>query len=262
MHVPWLEVGRATLVPHVALTRESLTAIVAIFGTTISPYLFFWQASEEVEEQQIDPSERPLRLAPEQGVRQLGRMQSDTWFGMAASNLVGFFVILTAAIVFHAHGVTDIQTTSQAAEALRPVAGRFAYLLFGIGIIGTGLLALPVLAGSSAYAMGEACLWPTGLEKRPRAASRFYLIIAVSTIAGVGLNVVHLDPIKALFWSAVVNGVASAPIMIAIMLLATRRSVMGKFTLPPRLKVLGWSATAVMAAVTVALAVVSGPWGR
>ena len=262
VHVPWLEVGRATLVPHVALTRESLTAIVAIFGTTISPYLFFWQASEEVEEQQIDPSERPLRLAPEQGVRQLGRMQSDTWFGMAASNLVGFFVILTAAIVFHAHGVTDIQTTSQAAEALRPVAGRFAYLLFGIGIIGTGLLALPVLAGSSAYAMGEACLWPTGLEKRPRAASRFYLIIAVSTIAGVGLNVVHLDPIKALFWSAVVNGVASAPIMIAIMLLATRRSVMGKFTLPPRLKVLGWSATAVMAAVTVALAVVSGPWGR
>ena len=257
VRVPWLAVGRATLVPQVEWSKASLTAIVAILGTTISPYLFFWQASEEVEEQKGDPSERPLHVAPEQGHRQLGRMQADTWFGMAVSNIVAFFVILTAAVVFHAHGVTDIQTTSQAAEALKPVAGRFAYVLFGLGIIGTGLLALPVLAGSSAYAIGEACCWPIGLEKTPRAAWRFYLVIAISTVAGIALNLFHIDPIRALFWSAVVNGIASAPIMIAIMLLANRRAVMGAFALPMRLQVLGWAATAVMAGTAVALAVIS-----
>jgi Mn2+/Fe2+ NRAMP family transporter len=253
VHVPWREVARATLVPSMPWTQAVLTTVVAIFGTTISPYLFFWQASEEVEEQRLKPREMPLKIAPEQSDSQLGPMELDTWFGMAVSNIVSFFVMLTAAVVFHANGITGIQTTAQAAEALRPVAGDFAHLLFSIGIIGTGLLALPVLAGSSAYAVAETMQWPTGLEKSPRAASGFYLLIAVSTIAGVGLNVLRFDPIRALFWSAVINGVASAPIMVAIMLLADRRAVMGEFILPARLRILGWSATVVMSAMAIAL---------
>ena len=253
VHIPWREVARATLMPSLRWTPVLLTTVVAIFGTTISPYLFFWQASEEVEEQQLDACEMPLKIAPEQSEEQLGPMELDTWFGMGVSTLVAFFVMLTAAVVFHAHGITSIQTTAQAAEALRPVAGDFAQLLFSIGIIGTGLLALPVLAGSSAYAVGEAMQWPTGLEKSPRAAAGFYLLITISTIGGVGLNVLKFDPIRALFWSAVINGIASAPIMVAIMLLASRRAVMGEFTLPARLRILGWSATAVMSAMAVAL---------
>jgi Mn2+/Fe2+ NRAMP family transporter len=206
-----------------------------------------------VEEQQNDPTEDALIKAPEQGRRQLGDLRAGTWIGMAFSNAVAFFIILTAAVVLNAHGIKDIQTSSQAAEALRPVAGRFAFLLFSLGIIGTGLLAVPVLAGSSAYAMGEAGQWPVGLEKQPGAARSFYWIIAASTLVGVGLNVVHLDPVRALFWSAVVNGVVAAPLMVIIMLMACRKDVMGKFTLPTRLKVLGWAATAVMAAVTVGM---------
>ena len=251
--ISWVSVFKATFLPHIKLSRESLTAIVAILGTTISPYLFFWQASQEVEEQQINPAESALKDAPGQGENQLGRMQFDTWIGMAFSNLVAFFIILTAAVVLHAHGVKDIQTSSQAAEALRPVAGRFAFLLFSLGIIGSGLLAVPVLAGSSAYAVGEARRWSVGLEKRPDAAKGFYAVIVVSTLVGVVLNMVHLDPIKALFWSAVVNGVVAAPIMVMIMLLASRRKVMGTFRLPLRLKLLGWGATLVMAAVTMAM---------
>ncbi len=251
--IPWPAVLHATLLPHISFTRPALIAVVAILGTTISPYMFFWQASEEVEEQRQAPDEQALLKSPEQGNRQLGTMRTGTWIGMAFSNVVGFFIILTAAVVLNAHGIKDIQTTSQAAEALRPVAGRFAFLLFSLGIIGTGLLAVPVLAGSSAYAMGEARQWPVGLEKRPRAALGFYGVIAVSTLVGVGLNVVHMDPVKALFWSAVVNGVVAAPLMVIIMLLSCRKSVMGSFTLPLRLKLLGWSATAVMAAVTVAM---------
>jgi len=251
--IPWADVARATFVPSIELTPAMLTTVVAIFGTTISPYLFFWQASEEVEEQRLEPGERPLKFAPEQSAEQLSRVESDTWFGMAVSSVVAFFVMLTGAAVFHAHGITGIQTTEQAAEALRPIAGRFAHVLFSFGIVGTGLLALPVLAGSAAYAVGEAMQWPTGLEKSPRAAFRFYLLIAIATVAGVGLNIFHFDQIKALYWSAVVNGVASAPIMVAIMLLANRLAAMGEFTLPLRLRVLGWTATAVMTAMAVAL---------
>jgi Mn2+/Fe2+ NRAMP family transporter len=177
-------------------------------------------------------------------------MRVDTWCGMAVSNIVGFFVILTAAAVFNAHGITHIQTTRQAAEALRPAAGELAYLLFALGIIGTGLLAVPVLAGSAAYAIGEAYRWPVGLQKKPARAPWFYAAIAISTFAGVLLNMTHLDPIRALFWCAVVNGVSSAPIMVVIMLLTTRRQVMGRFVLPRRL---GWSATCVMMAITSAL---------
>jgi Mn2+/Fe2+ NRAMP family transporter len=180
-------------------------------------------------------------------------MTMDTWFGMAVSNVVGYFVILTAAAVFHAHGITNVQSTAQAAEALRPAAGRFAHLLFAFGIIGTGLLAVPVLAGSSAYAIGEALKRPVGLQKKPRRARLFYATIAISTFAGVLLNIAHVDPIKALFWSAVVNGVASAPIMVVIMMLASGRRTMGKFRLPLRLKVLGWGATAVMVFITASM---------
>jgi NRAMP (natural resistance-associated macrophage protein)-like metal ion transporter len=252
--LPWRDVLRATLIPSFQTTTASMTAIVAIFGTTISPYLFFWQASEEVEEQRLvgDP---PLRRAPKQADVQLPRMIVDTWVGMAVSNVVGFFVMLTAAVVFNANGITDIQTTSQAAEALRPVAGRLAWLLFSVGIIGTGLLAVPVLAGSSAYAIGEARRWPVGLERKPRRAPWFYATIAMATAAGVVLNAIGVDPIRALFWSAVVNGVSSAPIMVAIMLVATRRKLMKGFALSRRLRVLGWSATGVMMAITAALVV-------
>jgi NRAMP (natural resistance-associated macrophage protein)-like metal ion transporter len=251
--IPWTDVLKATILPRPQLTRASLTAIVAIFGTTISPYLFFWQASEEVEEQRANPAESPLRDAPEQGDEQLGRMRADTWIGMAFSNLVAYFIILTAAVALYAHGIRNIQTSTQAAEALRPVAGRFAFLLFSLGVVGTGLLAVPVLAGSSAYAVGESRRWSVGLEKAPLAAWRFYGVIAVSTLVGILLNVIHLDPVKALFWSAVVNGVVAAPIMVMIMLLASRRKVMGSFKLSPRLKILGWTATLVMASVTIAM---------
>ncbi len=251
--IPWLEVARATLLPSLRWTPAMVTMLVAILGTTISPYLFFWQASEEVEEQRLEPGERPLKFAPEQGREQLSRIEADTWFGMAVSNIVAFFVMLAAAVVFHARGVTGIQTTAQAAEALRPVAGAFAQLLFSLGIVGTGLLAVPVLAGSAAFAVGEALRWPTGLEKTPRAAFRFYLLIAAATGGGIVLNVFHFDPIKALVWSAVINGVASAPIMIAIMLLSSRPAVMGEFTLPARLRVLGWTATIVMTGMAAAL---------
>jgi NRAMP (natural resistance-associated macrophage protein)-like metal ion transporter len=252
--LPWRRVLVGTLVPSLEWSRAAITAVVAIFGTTISPYLFFWQAAEEVEEQKLSPKSPPLKQAPPQAAaEQLNRMRADTWFGMAVSNVVGFFVILTAAAVFNAHGVTNIQTTSQAAEALRPAAGRLAYLMFALGIVGTGLLAVPVLAGSSAYAIGEAFRMPVGLEKKPRRAPLFYAVIAFSTFAGVLLNVTHVDPIKALFWSAVVNGIASAPIMVVIMFLATGRRVMGTFRLPLRLRVLGWGATGVMAISACAL---------
>jgi Mn2+/Fe2+ NRAMP family transporter len=246
-------VARATFLPHLQFNRASLTAIVAILGTTISPYLFFWQASEEVEEQRANPTDSPLKVAPEQADRQLGRMKADTWIGMAFSNLVAFFIILTAALALHAHGIRDIQTSTQAAQALRPVAGRYAFLLFSLGVIGTGLLAVPVLAGSSAYAVGESRRWAVGLEKAPLAAWRFYLVITVSTLVGVLLNVVRLDPVRALFWSAVVNGVVAAPIMFMVMLLASRRKVMGSFRLPWRLRILGWAATLVMAASAIAM---------
>ena len=251
--IPWVEVLHTTFVPFARWTPAMLTTTVAIFGTTISPYLFFWQASEEVEEQRLEPGEIPLKFAPEQSDTQLRRVETGTWFGMAVSNVVAFFVMLAAAIVFNAHGITGIETTSQAAEALRPIAGNLAHVLFSLGIVGTGLLAVPVLAGSAAYAVGEALQWPTGLEKAPRAAFRFYLLIAIATLGGVALNVLHFDPIRALVWSAVINGLASAPIMVAIMLLANRPAVMGEFTLPPRLKLLGWIATAVMCVMAIAL---------
>jgi NRAMP (natural resistance-associated macrophage protein)-like metal ion transporter len=251
--VPWLTVARDLVLPRISLSADYLTVIVAVFGTTISPYLFFWQAAEEVEDEKEDPKAKPLLEAPHQAPRQMARMQLDTMVGMGLSNLIALFIMLTTAATLNAHGVTDIQTSSQAAEALRPIAGPFAFTIFALGIIGTGLLALPVLAGSAAYAVGEALHWRVGLARRPGRARAFYGTIAGATLVGMIVNFTPLDPIKALFWSAVINGLVAVPVMVMIMLLASRASVMGQFTLTPTLKILGWLATAVMIAAAIGM---------
>lgn len=239
-HVPWLTVAYSLVVPKISFTADYLTAVVAILGTTISPYLFFWQAEEEVEDKRERPGAKPLTRAPEQAAAEFRRIRIDTYLGMGLSNAVALFIIITAAATLNANGITDIQTSSQAAEALRPVAGPFVFLIFSLGIIGTGLLTLPVLAGSSACAIGEAFGWHVGLARRPARAKRFYLTIAALTAAGAVLNVVALDPIKALFWSAVINGVVAVSVMVMLMRLACNPAVMGRFTLPPILKTVGW----------------------
>jgi len=253
VHIPWRQVIVSTLVPSGSWSTDYITTVVAIFGTTISPYLFFWQASQEVEDQLADPRARPLIEAPEQAQPHLRRIRSDTCIGMGFSNLVAFFIILTTAVTLHLHGVTEIQTSAQAAQALRPIAGEFAFMLFSAGIIGTGLLAIPVLAGSSAYAMAGAFKWKNSLERAPMRAKRFYGIIAISTLLGVALGFTAIDPIKALYWSAVINGVVSVPIMVVIMLMATRTEVMGQFTISKKLTLLGWLATAMMGITVVAM---------
>ena len=253
VHIPWRQVIVSTLVPSGSWSTDYITTVVAIFGTTISPYLFFWQASQEVEDQLADPRARPLIEAPEQAQPHLRRIRSDTCIGMGFSNLVAFFIILTTAVTLHLHGVTEIQTSAQAAQALRPIAGEFAFMLFSAGIIGTGLLAIPVLAGSSAYAMAGAFKWKNSLERAPMRAKRFYGIIAISTLLGVALGFTAIDPIKALYWSAVINGVVSVPIMVVIMLMATRTEVMGQFTISKKLTLLGWLATAMMGTAVVAM---------
>ena len=251
--VQWREAGVGLVVPHVEWSSAYLTVVVAVFGTTISPYLFFWQAGQEVEDTQERSGAKPLLRAPEQAGPELRRIQLDTYLGMAFSNLIALCIVLTTAATLHAHGVTDIETSSQAAEALRPIAGRFTFVVFAAGIVGTGLLALPVLAGSAAYAAGEALGWHVGLARRPGHARGFYGAIAAATAAGALLNVVGIDPVRALFWSAVVNGVVAVPVMAAMMVLACRPAVMGRFTLGRTLQVLGWVATAMMTAAAGAM---------
>jgi len=253
VHVPWATVAHDLVIPHVEFSGSYFTVVVAVFGTTISPYLFFWQAAEEVEEEKEDPKAKPLVQAPEQAPRQLKRIQLDTLVGMGLSNIIALFIMLTTAATLNAHGLKDIQTSSQAAEALRPIAGEFAFVIFALGIIGTGLLALPVLAGSAAYAVGEALHWRVGLSQRPGRAKAFYGTIAAATLVGAALNFSPLDPIKALFWSAVINGVAAVPIMAMIMLMGSRAAVMRQFVLGRWLKTLGWLATGVMAAAAVGM---------
>lgn len=257
--VPWGTVAASLVLPRISFDGGYLTVVVAVFGTTISPYLFFWQASEEVDEEREDPDAKPLIEAPGQAPRQLARIQLDTLVGMGLSNIIALFIMLTTAATLNAHGVKDIETSSQAAEALRPIAGEFAFTIFALGIIGTGLLAVPVLAGSTGYAVGEALRWRVGLAQRPGRAPAFYGAIAAATLIGAILNFTPLDPIKALFWSAVINGVAAVPVMIMIMLMGSRRAVMGQFTLKPVLKTLGWLATAVMAAAAVGM---FATWGK
>ncbi len=253
VQVPWGDALRGALLPQLSFKSEYISTVVAVFGTTISPYLFFWQASQEVEEQRANPGQEPLRDAPEQAQVHLRRIKIDTWIGMVFSNSVAFFIMLTTAVTLHAHGVTDIQTSAQAAEALRPVAGEFAFLLFSLGIIGTGLLAVPILAGSAAYAVAETFRWPIGLGLPLLKARGFYAILTIATVIGVGIDFVGIDPIKALVWSAIVNGVIAVPIMAVMMLLAVRSDVMGPFVIKRRLRVLGWLATGVMAAAVVAM---------
>ncbi len=251
VRISWQEVLRATLLPRWSWSRDYLTGLIAVMGTTISPYLFFWQASQEVEEVENNRGEKALERAPRQAHAQLERIRTDTYVGMALSNLVAFFIILTSAATLHAHGQKDVATAAQAAQALAPLAGRFAAGVFVCGILGTGLLAIPVLAGSAAYAIGESVKWPVSLEKKPAQAPGFYVTITVATLAGVGLNFVHIDPIRALFWAAVLNGILAAPLMALIMHMAASTKVMGKFAVPVYLRVVGWTATAIMFVVSI-----------
>lgn len=256
IEVPWREVALRTVSPQLSwdnLNKAYLTTMVAVFGTTISPYLFFWQASQEVEELRADPDAEPLKRAPRQVRPQLRRIKLDTAVGMGFSNAVAWSIMLTTAVTLHAHGIFAVESSAQAAAALRPIAGELAFALFGLGIIGTGLLAIPVLAGSAAYAMAGAFNWRSSLELQPRAARKFYGIIAAATLAGVGIGFLPLDPMRALYWSAVVNGVVAVPVMVVTMLLATRRGVMGAVPLSRRLRLLGWTCTLVMALAVLAM---------
>ena len=251
--VPWVEVLKRTVWPSFTWDNDSVTLIVAVFGTTISPYLFFWQASQEVEEIRADSTAQALRKAPADAVASLKRIKTDTTIGMAFSNLVAFSIILTTAATLSVHGITNIQTSAQAAEALRPLAGEFAFALFALGIIGTGLLAVPVLAGSAAYAVTESFQWRNGLDLKALQAREFYTIITLATIGGMLLNFTSIDPIKALFWSALINGVIAVPIMAVMMLLACETNIMGAFTLSRRHKIIGWIGVAVMLIAVLAM---------
>ena len=253
IHVPWLEVMTSLVMPKAELSRDYLTAIVAIFGTTISPYLFFWQASHEVEQQNETEGEKPLRRAPSQGRVQLRRVKWDTLIGMGMSNLVAFFIMLTAATVLHAHGKTQIDSAAEAAQALKPIAGDLSFFLFAAGIVGTGMLAIPTLAGSAAYAVAETFDWPKGLDKHLFQASGFYGTVALGTILGVVLTVVAVNPMKALYWSAVLNGVIAIPLMAIIMLLASNKSLMKKFVATKRVRWVGWAATVIMFAAFIGM---------
>jgi NRAMP (natural resistance-associated macrophage protein)-like metal ion transporter len=253
VHVPWNEATMAALFPRPQFRADYIATLVAVLGTTISPYLFFWQASQEVEEQRATPGHEPLREAPEQAAHHLDRIKVDTWVGMTFSNGIALCIMLTTAATLHVQGVTSIDTAEQAAAALRPIAGNFAFLLFSAGIVGTGLLAVPVLAGSAAYAVAESRRWPIGLGLTLAEARGFYAILAAATLIGVAVDFTNVDPIKALLWSAVVNGVIAVPIMVVMMLLAVKPDVMGPFVVKRRLLVLGWISTGVMAAAVIAM---------
>ena len=253
VHVEWGEVAWAIAWPPLSFKAEYLMAVVAVLGTTISPYLFFWQAGQEVEGTKEATGARPLTRAPEQANGEFTRIRIDTYIGMGISNLVALFIVITTAATLNASGMTDIQTSAQAAEALRAVAGPLTFAVFAAGIIGTGMLALPALAGSAAYALGESLSWHVGLARLPLRAKAFYATIAVGMLLGVALNFTPIDPIRALYWSAVLNGVVAVPVMVTMMLLTMRRSIMAGFTLPLSLQILGWLATATMAATVLAM---------
>jgi Mn2+/Fe2+ NRAMP family transporter len=244
---------RATAIPAISCSSDYWMALVAVLGTTISPYLFFWQASEDTEDIRVTRGESALKRKPHQAFAQFRRIAFDTRVGMALSNVIAFFIILTAAVTIHVSGNgQEIHTAADAAKALQPLAGRFAFLLFAFGIIGTGLLAIPVLAGSAAYAVAEAFRWRASLESKPEQAPKFYLVIAGATLLGLLLNFAGLDPIRALYWSAIVNGVAAAPLMGLLMVMSANRNVVREFTLPLYLQIAGWIATAVMLVASVA----------
>jgi Mn2+/Fe2+ NRAMP family transporter len=243
--------------PRLQLDHNTITMIVAVFGTTISPYLFFWQAAQEMEDLRAVTARNGggslLPYAEGAARKHLRRIRWDTYIGMGFSNLIAFFIILSTAATLHRAGIVDIQTSAQAAEALRPLGGQTTFLLFSLGIIGTGMLAVPVLAGSAAYAVSESFDWQSGLDMKVHEALEFYGIIAIATVGGVALTFTHLDPVRALVWSAEINGVIAVPIMAIMMLLAAREDIMGRFVIRPGLRRLGWAATLVMAVTVVAM---------
>jgi NRAMP (natural resistance-associated macrophage protein)-like metal ion transporter len=251
VRVPWGEVALRTLWPHLRLDATAAAVVVGVFGTTISPYLFFWQASEEVEDMRVRRDAPPLLRDAAAAPKELRRIAWDTWTGMFYSDLTAYFIILATAVTLHVAGITDIETAAQAASALRPLAGEFAFLLFAVGILGVGLIGVPVLAASGAYALAESLDWDWGLERRLKDARGFYGVIAVGVLAGLGIQYLPISPMRALFWSAVINGVVAVPLMVVIILLASSRSVMGPFTVSRPIIVLGWIATAVMGAAAV-----------
>ena len=253
VRVPWGEVALRTFVPRLAFDAATATVVVGVFGTTISPYLFFWQCSEEVEDLRALRDDRSLIENAAAAPRELRRISWDTWSGMLYSNLTAFFIILATAVTLHVAGFTDIQSATQAAQALRPLAGDFAFYLFALGILGVGAVGVPVLAGSAAYAIAEAMGWPGGLASKAADARGFYGVIAVSMIAGLGLGFTSINPIKALFYSAVINGVVAVPLMVLILLLAMRPSVLGAYTASRSSLALGWITVLLMAAASVGM---------
>ncbi len=255
VHVPWSQFLRGLLVPRLRPDHAFWLTVVAILGTTISPYLFFWQASQEVEDTKETPERVPLIENPGQGPDALARIQLDTLVGMGFSNLVALAILMTAAVTLFTAGVHDVTSAAQAAAALKPIAGKFAFAVFALGIVGTGLLSVPVLAGSAAYALGEARGWPVGLGRRPLQAKAFYGAIVVATLLGALANVLSLNPVTALVWAAVINGIVAVPVMGLLMLMASSPRVMGQFQISMLWKVIGWLATLLMAAASVAFIV-------
>ncbi|AXE30350.1 NRAMP family divalent metal transporter [Chromobacterium vaccinii] len=251
VHVPWSEVALRTVWPRFTPNANAAAVVVGVFGTTISPYLFFWQASEEVEDMLAIKGSRALILDKRVAASELRRIRWDTWSGMFYSDITAFFIILATAVTLHSAGITDITTAAQAASALRPLAGNAAYLLFALGIIGVGLIGVPVLAGAGAYAASEVMGWKEGLERKVRDARGFYSIIAVSMLLGLGIQYSPISPMKALFWSAVINGVVAVPLMVVIIILVSKKSVMGAYTASRPMTILVWIATLVMGAAVV-----------
>ncbi len=244
--VPWGEVFWATLMPSFKLNSDAAAMVVGIFGTTISPYLFFWQASQEVEDMNSHHQQNLFTESADLAHSELKRISWDTWSGMLYSNVAAYCIILATAVTLHTAGITDINTAAEAAFALKPLAGNSAYFLFAIGILGVGLIGVPVLAGSAAYALSEVFGWNASLENSPRHATKFYIVIALSVLGALAIQYSPISPMKALFWSAVINGVVAVPLMVAIMILASKRSVMGDFIASKSILCLGWSATIIM----------------
>jgi Mn2+/Fe2+ NRAMP family transporter len=248
IHLPWAQVLKGILMPSWSLNGQFWLMVTAILGTTISPYLFFWQAGQEVEDTKAHPYRVPLLNNPDQGPSALARIRLDTLVGMGMSNLVGLAILITAAATLHQTGTHQIQTAAQAAQTLRPIAGEFAFLLFALGIVGTGLLSIPVLAGSAAYALGEARRWPVGVARKPLQAKAFYATILAAIVIGAIANVLSISPMRALVWAAVINGIVAVPVMTLLMRMAVNTRVMGRFTVSGPVLWLGWLATGVMAA--------------
>jgi NRAMP (natural resistance-associated macrophage protein)-like metal ion transporter len=255
VNVHWTDALAGVFVPRITWSGEFFTTLVAILGTTISPYLFFWQASQEAEDVKANHERKPLVRAPKQATGAFERIRADTLVGMAFSNVIALAIMITTAAALHEAGVFAVETSAQAAEALKPIAGEFAFIIFALGIVGTGLLAIPILAGSAAYAIGEACRWPIGLSRRPSKAAAFYCTLTAAAILGIAITLSPIDPIKALYWTAVINGVVAVPVMTIMMLMTAQPRIMGKFTITGWLRWLGWVSTSAMAACVIGMIV-------